>query len=149
MFIMLAEASHSENNGPVSECRCRLCAVGPGDSITDTFCTVHYQFVLFFIPLAKSVHSAGLIRFVHLADCPSLQTYGLLSVRLDLGPSFICWTIQPTHLLFAILQAVHQSTIRPLGWWTSCGLRTPTVSEGRIHLSASGSRKHTRTHAHT
>lgn len=75
----------------------------PGHSATDP---VHYQSYYYFSSL-----------------WPNLSVVLDTCVCLDLGPSLACWTTQPTRLLFAVLQAVRQSTVRPLGWWASRGLQ--------------------------
>lgn len=130
-LLCFAGSSHSVNNGPVSEWRCRQCAVGP--TIQSLTHSSHRAILLFYIPEAKSYLSpAGR---VGVSVCLSVCLSGLRSTGR--------WASQPTHLLFVLLLAVHQYSLCPLGWWTPCGLRRPTVSQGWCCLSGS---RHTHTH---
>lgn len=71
------------------------------------------------------------------------------SVHL-IHPSFICpsYSANTSSVCRGVCHSAGCPSIHPLGWWTSCGLRMPAVSEGRSCLSASGSRVQ-KTHSHT
>lgn len=142
---MFAETSHSENNGSVSERRCRQCAVGPTiQSLTHSAHRTPYQTLLFFIPLAKSYFSGSRMPpWVRTSGWLSVQTCALPSVCWDFSPAFTC-SSRHVFCLSSCQLSITPPSVCPLGWWTSCGPQISAVSEGSARLSACGT---THTHA--
>lgn len=118
MFIIIAEASHSENSRSVRDRVCRLCVVGlTTQSLTFSDCTVSH-FVVFYITRILFELLYG-----HVVACLSRSS------ACPFG-----------HQSLWFLHSPACPSIHPLGWWMSCGFWMPTMSEGRPCLSTSGSR---------
>lgn len=134
-LLCFAGSSHSVNNGPVSEWRCRQCAVG--QTIQSLTHSSHCVILLFYIPEAKSYLSlAGRlgvsIRLSVCRDVPRPPVAGLVSQHV-FCLSF-CWlSINPP--------SVHLGGGHPVDWE---GLRCQRVDAVFQHQET-----HTETHRYT
>lgn len=133
MFIIPAEASHSESSGLVRERRCRPCAVSP------TFQSLTHSLIHFLSVQQSPVLNSAIVQpclSLSLSACQSLTDSSVYSADTSSVCRGVCHSASSR-------RSIHPSVppaVRPLGWWTSCGLRKPEMSEGRSRLSASGSR---------
>lgn len=142
----------------------------PDNSITDTFSALHCITLYYFSSLWPNFILWLICPYIWLFVHPSWHSFLCLPVLHSfwfIHHSFVCpfWLNGQRHTLpvcqgschsasclsvhLSIRPSIHPS-IHPLGWWTSCGLRMPAVSEGRSCLSASIlSPENTHSHTHT